>query len=95
MDMPEEAEPPEPDDGNMPPEYPEDMRVKGMQADVIMKIGVGEDGRVVSITVMRGEEPFVSAAVNAVRTWRYSPATLDGEPIAVFKIVRVPFRIKS
>ncbi len=44
---------------------------------------------------MRGEEPFVTAAVAVVKTWRYRPALVDGQPTAVFRIVKVPFRIRS
>jgi hypothetical protein len=30
----------------------------------------------------------------SVNTWKYRPARLDGRAIAVFKIVKIPFRLR-
>jgi len=30
-----------------------------------------------------------------VKTWRFKPALLDGQPISVFRIHKFPFRLKS
>ncbi|RKH93419.1 energy transducer TonB, partial [Corallococcus sp. AB030] len=53
------------------------------------------DGRVTGLKVMRGDEPFASAALAAARTWRFKPAVVSGQPTAVFRIFKVPFRLKS
>ena len=39
--------------------------------------------------------PFVAAALAAVRTWHYSPALVDGQATAVFRIVKIPFRLRG
>ena len=62
---------------------------------VILKIVVDAAGHVSAVKVMRGDEPFVAEAVRAVRSWRYEPARLDGQAIPVFRIVKIPFRLKS
>ncbi|MCK8501418.1 energy transducer TonB [Myxococcus fulvus] len=62
---------------------------------VILKGVVEVDGRVTQLKVMRGDEPFASAAMSAVRTWRFKPAVVEGRPTAVFRIFKVPFRLKS
>jgi protein TonB len=36
----------------------------------------------------------VGAAVAAVKSWRYAPALVSGQPTAVFRIVKIPFRLK-
>lgn len=95
VNLPEDAEPPEPSEGNAQPEYPESARTSGQEARVVLKIVVELDGRVGRIQVMKGEEPFVSAALGVVRTWHYEPATLDGAPIAVFKIVNITFSLRN
>jgi protein TonB len=94
INLPEAATPPKELSSNLLPEFPADMRARGQEGLVILKLVVEVDGRVTNIQVMRGEEPFVSAALAAVKTWRYEPALVDGQPTAVFRIVKVPFRLK-
>ncbi|WNG43186.1 energy transducer TonB [Archangium minus] len=94
INLPEAATPPKELESNLAPEFPSEMRSKGQEGMVILKIVVEVDGRVTNIKVMRGEEPFVGAAIAAVKTWRYEPALVDGQPTAVFRIVKIPFRLK-
>ncbi|MFE8604525.1 energy transducer TonB [Archangium violaceum] len=94
INLPESATPPKELNSNLLPEFPSDMRAKGQEGMVILKLVVEADGSVSNVKVMRGEEPFVGAALAAVRTWRYEPALVDGQPTAVFRIVKVPFRLK-
>lgn len=94
INLPEAATPPRELESNLSPEFPSDMRAKGQEGMVILKLVVEVDGHVSNIKVMRGEEPFVSAAIAAVKTWRYEPALVDGQPTAVFRIVKIPFRLK-
>jgi protein TonB len=95
VNLPEEAEPPEPAEDNAAPEYPESARASGVESVVVLKVVIEKNGSVGRIQVMKGEEPFVSAAVTLVKTWKYSPATLDGTPIATFKIVKVSYRLRK
>jgi protein TonB len=95
VNLPEEADPPEPSEDNEQPEYPEIARASGLEARVVLKIVVEASGKVGRLQVLRGEEPFLSAATAAVKTWTYEPARLDGEPITVFKIVDLKFRLRE
>ena len=95
INLPEEAEPPQPDASNVQPDFPEEARTKGIEGLVILKIVVTETGRVAQVDVMRGDEPFVSVAVAAVKSWRYEPARVDGQAISVFRIVKIPFKLKG
>lgn len=92
INLPEEADPPEPDEGNEQPEYPAAAREAALSAVVILKIAINERGDVVRVEVLKGDEPFTGAASVAVKRWHYQPARLDGEAIAVWKIVKVTFR---
>ncbi|WNG40143.1 TonB family protein [Archangium violaceum] len=94
IQLPEKATPPRELESNVQPEFPQAARASGREGLVILKIIVTEDGRVGDISVMRGEEPFASAAIAAVRTWRYSPALLDGRPLSVYRVVKIPFRLR-
>ncbi|NMO23025.1 TonB family protein [Pyxidicoccus fallax] len=94
INLPEEAKPPVELASNARPEFPQAARAAGKEGQVILKIVVTEAGEVRDVTVLRGEEPFVSAAVRAVSTWRYQPALLEGRPITVYRVVKVPFRLR-
>jgi len=93
--LPESASPPQALGSNVVPAYPEQARSVGREGVVILKIVIDEEGRVASVEVMRGDEPFASAAVRAVQSWRYRPATLGGTPISIYRIVKVPFRLRN
>ncbi len=95
VNLPEDAEPPEPSEDNAQPEYPEAARTTGQEARVVLKIVVEKNGNVGRIQVLKGEEPFVTAAISVVKTWTYSPATMDGEALAVFKIVNITFALRE
>ena len=95
VNLPEDAEPPEPSEGNAQPEYPESARTTGQEAKVVLKIVVELDGHVGRVQVLKGEEPFVSAALAVVKSWKYEPATLEGAPLAVFKIVNITFSLRN
>lgn len=95
INLPENASPPEALEANVLPEYPSDARSKGLEGLVILKGVVEVDGRVTNLKVMKGEEPFVTAAMQAVRAWRFKPARVEGQPTAVYRIFKVPFRLKS
>jgi periplasmic protein TonB len=82
-------------EANALPVYPESARKKGVEAVVILKIVISPAGTVSSVKVVKGDEPFVTAAVEAVKTWRYTPARLDGKPAAMSRLVKIPFRIHT
>jgi len=60
---------------------------------VILKVVVLADGSVGDVTVMRGEEPFVSAAVATVKKWKYEPARAQGQAITVYRVIQIPFKL--
>jgi protein TonB len=95
INLPENATPPQPLASNLMPEYPPEARTQGREGLVILKGVVEVDGRVTHLQVMKGEEPFASAALQAVRTWRFEPALVAGPRAAVYRIFKVPFRLRA
>lgn len=91
--LPEDADPPVAAKSNTPPAYPELARSAGKTGMVILKVVILASGQVASVEVMRGEEPFVSEAVKAVKQWRYEPARYKGQPITVYRIIQIPFKL--
>ena len=93
VNLPEEAAPPVPSSDNATPIYPEVARTAGKEGMVILKVVITAEGRVANIKVLKGESPFVEAAIAAVQGHTYKPALLDGRPIAVYRILKIPFRL--
>ncbi|HKE13622.1 MAG TPA: energy transducer TonB [Kofleriaceae bacterium] len=91
----ERMTPPRPDPANRLPAYPDDMRKKGVESLVILRVLIDEQGRVKHVDVVQGEEPFLGAALDAVKNYRYEPALLDGRPAAVHRLLRLPFRLRA
>jgi TonB family protein len=60
-------------------------------ATVTLDVVVGRDGTITSGRVAEGEEPFASAALAAMPSWRFEPATRDGAPMAARIRVRIEF----
>ncbi len=91
--LPENAVPPKPSASNVKPHYPETARATGKQGTVILKVFILASGKVADVQLMRGDEPFASEAMKTVRKWTYEPAKYKGQPITVYRIIRIPFKL--
>lgn len=94
VQIPEEAVPPVALDRPMPA-YPDGARRSGVQAEVVARVVVDEDGSVSAVEILRGHPDFDALVRDALRRWRFRPATVDGQALAVYQIVRVPFRLEN
>jgi protein TonB len=70
--------------GNAAPPYPAAARRLGEQGEVRLDVHVGPDGGVldVRLRVSSGSPTLDRSAIDAVRRWRFTPATVDGRAIA-------------
>ena len=93
--LPEDATPPMPAKTNSVPPYPQEARASGKTGMVILKIVILADGTVANVQVMRGDEPFVSAAIDTVKHWKYEPARFKGQAITVYRIIQIPFKLTA
>jgi len=76
------------------PEYPVQERRAGHEGTVVVHLVVDADGSGHNVAVFRSVSPnFDAAAVEAVKTWKFSPATKDGKPVSVTVAVEVMFRL--
>ncbi len=94
VQIPEQAVPPVALDRPMPA-YPDGARRSGVQAEVVARVVVDEDGSVSAVEILRGHPDFDALVREALRHWRFRPATVDGQALAVYQIVRVPFRLEN
>lgn len=76
------------------PGYTEEARAERLQGVVIVRAVIAEDGSVEEVEALK-ELPLglTESAVEAVKQWRFEPATLDGEPIAVYYNLTINFRL--
>jgi TonB family protein len=74
------------------PRYPEAARRLNLGGEVMLRIVVEASGSVGRIDVLTaGPAGMTEAAVDAVRRWTYHPARVHGQPVALWKVVRIRF----
>ena len=59
---------------------------------LILDVWIDESGGVACVKIVRSIPLDDQAAVDAVRQWKFAPATMHGRPIAVIQEVRVQKR---
>ena len=74
------------------PNYPTAARQSGIYGNVVISAQVDKAGNVASMNVVSGPATLQSAAMSALRLWKYQPATLDGVPIATDITVTIKFQ---
>jgi protein TonB len=76
------------------PEYSEEARKAKYQGTCVLWVVVGPDGRPREVKVQRTLGMGLDEkAIEAVRTWKFEPARLNGNPVAVQINVEVNFRL--
>jgi protein TonB len=79
---------------SVPPAYPALARTQHIQGDVRVDALIGVNGRVTSMKVISGPTLLHQAAMDALRQWKYQPATLDGKPVAMHLTVTIQFHLQ-
>ena len=75
------------------PRYPDIARRSGHEGDVRLDCLIDTDGSVRVKRVLQHDPLLERAAIEAVETWRYRPAQLEGHAQAVLMTVTVRFRL--
>jgi TonB family protein len=79
---------------NPEPNFSDEARKSKTQGSVVLMLVVGADGRTYDISVQRSLGMGLDEkAIEAVRTWRFHPATLNGQPVAAQIAVEVNFHL--
>ncbi len=77
------------------PQYSEIARKARIQGVVILQTIISKEGQIEDVKVLKGLPMGLSeAAVDAVRQWKYKPATLNGKPVAVYFNLTVNFQLQ-
>jgi len=82
---------------NPAPAYPPIARRNGEQGTVTLRVLVARDGAPARVSVERssGYAHLDRSALEAVREWRFVPAREQGEPVEVWMLVPIAFRLQS
>lgn len=78
------------------PSYPTSARRAGIQGTTLLAVFVGADGRVGDVVVRQsaGHPDLDAAAADAVRRWRFEAARRGDEPVAIWVLLPVEFKLR-
>ena len=78
------------------PGYPETARKLRQEGTVVLEAVITSAGTVDEVRVVASAGPLLdAAALSAVRSWHYRPATLNGRAVAVFLAVKIRFALNG
>jgi protein TonB len=75
------------------PQYPAIPKAAGIHGTVVLQATISRTGSIENLRVISGPPMLQQAAIDAVRTWRYKPYLLNGEPVEVETTINVFFNL--
>ena len=75
------------------PFYPVEARNRRMEGSVEVHAMIGRTGQVVNVRPVSGPALLASAAMTAIREWRYEPTFIDGDPVETQAEITMVFRL--
>lgn len=77
------------------PAYTEIARKARLQGVVIVQAIIDKQGNVTNVKLLKGLGMGLDqAAIDAIKKWRFEPATLHGKPVSVYYNLTVNFRLQ-
>jgi protein TonB len=80
---------------NPTPPYPPAARAAGISGTVVLNAIIAKDGTISSLEVADGPPLLRQAALDTVKTWRYKPYVVNGEPVQVTTTINVIFKLNG
>ena len=76
------------------PVYPPQAKADKVEGAVVLALTINEEGEAVDVRVKKGvRDDLDESALTAVRTWRWKPYLLNGNPTAVDTLVTVNYSV--
>jgi protein TonB len=75
----------------MEPQYPAIAKAARIQGTVVLQATISKQGTIQGLRVVSGPPMLQSAALEAVKSWRYKPYLLNNEPVEVETQINVIF----
>lgn len=79
--------------GGENPTYPAEARKAKVSGTVVLRATISKTGAITNLQVTSGPEELRASAIDAVRTWRYKPYLLNGEPTVVETTIKVTYNL--
>jgi protein TonB len=78
------------------PIYPPTARRAGAEGTTVLKVHVQTNGSIAEVRIERsaGHAALDQAAADAVSKWHFQPARSGSEPVAMWVLIPVEFRIQ-
>jgi len=77
------------------PSYPTLAKSQHVSGNVQIDALIDANGRVTTMKIVSGPTLLQQAAMDALRQWKYQPATLDGKPVPMHLTVTLQFRLQQ
>ena len=77
------------------PNYPALAKQARIQGSVVLQATIGKDGSILNLRIVSGHPMLTSAAMDAVKQWKYKPYMLNGEAVEVETTVQVNFTLSG
>ena len=79
---------------SVPPIYPTLAKNQRVSGNVVVDALIDVAGRVTTMKVVSGPSLLHQAAMDALKRWKYQPATLDGKPTPMHLTVTIQFHLQ-
>jgi protein TonB len=79
---------------SVPPAYPTLAKNQHVSGNVLVDALIDANGRVTTMKVVSGPTLLHQAAMDALKQWKYQPASLDGKPVPMHLTVTIQFRLQ-
>ncbi len=76
---------------NPTPPYPQMAKIAHIQGDVVLQAIISKTGTIENLHGVSGHAILIQSALETVRTWKYKPYLLSGEPVEVETTITVKF----
>jgi TonB family protein len=78
------------------PVYPAGLQAAGIEGTVLIEAVISKDGVPLTLKPRNTavDPAFISAAIDAVQQWRFTPTLLNGEPIEALTTMQVDFKLQ-
>lgn len=79
------------------PPYPSALARQEIEGKVVIRVLIGVDGRVKAVEPVSATDPAFqeATATQALKRWRFKPATKDGIPVESWRTMTVRFELKA
>lgn len=73
------------------PQYPETAARAGVKGEVVVDVMIGKNGTIRELKLVHGSPVLASAAMDAIRQWKYRPYLVNSEPVEIWTRITIRF----